>query len=160
MNETAPRPISGLGATRPSWCPPASVPRDVCEIKYPMDLPIIGVTEVGLPIYRVTYDAMKAATQRLPEFLPEIYDAVNPYVERLQGEIIDRVVRTAEYEADYLSDKLLRDKVDPRVAAMTDDIERRAQKITNEALLTGLALTGAVLLGGGVAIWWLKQKRS
>jgi hypothetical protein len=154
MRETTPRPISALGATRPDWCPPERVPRDVCEIKYPMDLPIIGVTEVGLPVYRVTYDMMEAATQRLPEFLPQIYQDLQPYI----ADLTDDVVRTVEYEADFLADKMMREQVEPVIEEFTDELEVRANKLVNELLVTTAALSGAVIIAVGVAAWWVRSK--
>jgi hypothetical protein len=157
VRELAPRAVTGLGATRPAWCPPAEVPRDVCEITYPMDLPVLGVTKVGLPVYRVVYDAMNAAADQLPAVLPELEAAVQPAVDRMVARISDDMARTVEYEVDYLTDKLMREEINPLVEKFTTDAELRASKLVNEILVTTAALSAGVVIAVGVAAWWIKR---
>jgi hypothetical protein len=145
VRELVPRAVTGLGATRPAWCPPAEVPRDVCEIK------------VGLPVYRVVYDAMNAAADQLPQVLPELEAAVQPAVDRMVARISDDMARTVEYEVDYLTGKLMREEINPLVEKFTSDAELRASKLVNEILVTTAALSAGVIIAVGVAAWWIKK---
>jgi hypothetical protein len=154
MRETAPRPIMGLGAVRPSWCPPATVPQDVCEIKYSVDIPYVGREEVGLPIYRVTYDALQAVSKFLPERLPEWYAAALPYIENLRRDTVEELTEVLEREVDYLSSELMAREVDPRIA----DIEDKVRGITNELVVTTAALSGAVMIVVALSAWWIRRK--
>jgi len=154
MRETLARPLTGLGATRPTWCPPAEVPQDVCEIKYSVDLPLIGREQVGLPVYRVTYDALQAVTQFLPERLPEWYEAAKPYIDNIRRETIADATKVIEQEADYLASELMEREVDPRLA----DVETRVNGIAKEIMVATAALSGAVMITVGVAAWWIRRK--
>jgi len=157
MIESIPRPIAGLGAVatavRPSWCPPAEVPRDPCEIAYPVDIPLIGRETVGVPVYRMVYDAMQAGTKFLPEYLPEVWQQLQPYI----AEVQDDVVRTIEYEADYLADELLDKKVMPRLNAVTDELVGTATGWRDEILMTLMAVGAASIIAVGVSAWWINK---
>jgi len=158
MRELFAQPLMGLGATaqatRPSWCPPAQVPRDVCEVQYPVDIPIIGVENVGLPIYRVTYDALQAVSRFLPERLPEWYAAAQPYIDNIRRDTIDEATKVIERETDYLASQLMEREVDPRLA----DAEGRIRDIAKELLVTTAALSGAVMIVVGISAWWIRRK--
>lgn len=153
MNETTPRAI-GLGAARPGWCPPAEVPRDPCEIKYPVDIPIIGVEQVGVPVYRIVYDAMQAGTKFLPEYLPQVWQQLQPYI----GQLTDHAVRTIESEADYLAEKLLDEQVMPRVDVLHEELIDDANELRDELLVTILAVGAASILCIGLAAWWINER--
>ena len=154
MIESIPRPLSALGATRPSWCPPAEVPIDPCEIRYPVDIPIIGRRSVGVPVYRLVHDAMQAGTRFLPEYLPQVWNELQPYL----GELTDRVVRTVEYEADYLADELLDNKVMPRLEIVKEDLYGYVRAWRDEILITILAAAAASVVAIGVGAWWVNKR--
>lgn len=154
MIELTPRPVGALGETRPSWCPPASVPRDPCEIRYPVDIPLIGVEEVGIPVYRVVNDAMQAADRFLPDYLPSYYAHLQPYI----AAEVDNLVRTAEYEADFLADKLLKEKVDPRVEAAKQNLYANLDSVVTEILATVVITGAASLIAIGVGAWWVNRR--
>ena len=99
MYRTAPKVLSGLGATRPSWCPGTSMSagqRDPCEIEYAFDLPLVGKTSFGLPIPAMTNDAINAVQARLPQLLdqslPVVYQKLQPYIDDLTDFVIPGVV--------------------------------------------------------------------
>jgi hypothetical protein len=126
----------------------------VCEIQYPVDIPIIGREDVGLPIYRVTYDALQAVSKFLPERLPEWYATALPYIENLKRDAMDDVTQVVEREVDYLASELMSREVDPRLA----DAEVKLKSLGNELMITSAALSGAVILAVGVAAWWVRSK--
>jgi hypothetical protein len=79
---------------------------------------------------------------------------LQPYI----ADLTDDVVRTVEYEADFLADKMMREQVEPVIEEFTDELEVRANKLVNELLVTTAALSGAVIIAVGVAAWWVRSK--
>jgi hypothetical protein len=134
------------------------VPRDPCEIKYQVDIPLIGVEEVGIPVNRITYDAMQAATDRLPQFMPEIYSTIEPYADRLLGRVTEDVIETVEFEAPYLADKLLEEKIMPRAEILKENLIANVENVVEEILVTLLAVGGATIVAVGVGAWWVNRK--
>jgi hypothetical protein len=155
FNESTPRPLLGLGATaRPSYCPALNTSVDPCEMKYSVDIPIVGRTEVGVPVSQMVDDAIASAVKRLPAYLPTVMAQMQPYIAALEED----VVKTIEYEADYLADELLQTKVDPRVTTVVADVTAQAQALKNEILVTLAAIGASMLIGVGVSAWWLNRE--
>jgi hypothetical protein len=130
------------------------VPRDVCEIKYPVDIPLIGVEEVGVPVYRLVHDAMQAGMRFLPQYLPQAWNEVQPYINELKADVIADV----EYEADYLADKLLDTHVMPRVENLKEETFASVRHWRDEILLTLMAVGAASVVAVGVGAWWVNQR--
>jgi len=130
------------------------VPQDVCEIKYSVDLPLLGREQVGLPVYRVTYDALQAVSDFLPERLPEWMATAQPYIDNIRRETIAEATKVIEQEADYLASELMTREVDPRLA----EVETKVRDISKEIMIATAALSGAVMITVGLAAWWIRRK--
>jgi hypothetical protein len=128
----------------------------VCEIQYSVDIPYIGREDIGLPIYRVTYDALQAVSKFLPERMPEWVATAQPYIDNLRRETMEEVTQVVEREVDYLASELMSREVDPRLA----DAEVKLKSLGNEIMITSAALSGAVIVAVGVAAWWIRRKVS
>ncbi len=158
--ECTPRQLFGLGAaTRPSWCPPINESVDPCEMRYSVDIPIIGRTDVGVPINRMVNDAMQSATQQLPAYLPIFMQQVQPYIDSTVAAIEADAVKTIEYEVNYLTRELMTKQVDPRVTALVDEVTAEANALKDEVLKTLMILGATILLGVGVSAWWINRER-
>lgn len=144
----------GLGATRPSYCAPVDTSTDPCEMRYSVDIPVVGRTDMGVPVDRIVADAMESAVRRLPSYLPVIYSQLQPYIAAIE----DDVVRTVEYEADYLADQMLQTKIDPRVTALVDEVTADANALKDEILTTLMAIGAALIIATGVGAWWVNRE--
>jgi hypothetical protein len=136
----------------------AQAGRDPCEVRYEVDIPLIGVTEVGLPIERATHDAIQSAVARLPQYLPQVYDQATPYIDDILAKAMDRAVRTAEYEADYLADKMMEEKVMPRVETLKENLVANVGNFVEEILVTVVAVGAASIIAVGVGAWWVNRR--
>lgn len=139
---------------RPSHCPPVNSSPDACEMQYSVDIPLIGRDTVGVPIYQMVDDALKSATQQLPQYLPTFYQQLKPYVAAIE----DDLVRTMEYELPFLADDLMADQVDPRIDGLLEDVTGKVEVLKDEVLATVLATGAALVVAFGVGIWYLKQR--
>ena len=152
MIESSPRALA-LGAVRPAHCPSETSPPDPCAVRYKINLPVWGEDYVTVPIYRMVDDALLSATQRLPVYLPQLWQQMQPYLAELQAD----VVRTIEYEVPFLTRAAL-DEAMPRVEELRRQVTGDAESLRDELLIGILAAGAASIVAIGVAAWWINQR--
>jgi hypothetical protein len=146
--------LLGLGATaRPAYCPSTNSTPDPCEFRYSVDIPLIGREEVGVPIFRMVDDAMKAGTQTLPVYLPTFYQELQPYIAMAR----DSIYKDVQALAPDLLDDLLKKQVMPKVDALKDNVLAEADVMKQDLLVTVLATAGMLMIAVGVSAWWIKR---
>ena len=147
-------PMEGLGATRPTWCPPTVAGRpDPCEIRYSVDLPIIGREIVGVPLNQVISDAMTQFSQRLPSLLQEAYLRARPLIDEQKAEAIADLQVAAR---DFV-DKTMKEKIRPELERQKTDAFARAEVLKDDATVKAAVIAGVLVVAMAAAAWWLKR---
>jgi len=149
--------LSGLGA-RPGWCPTSTYnaehpPQDPCEIRYSVDLPIVGRTDMALPIDQMTNDAIIGAVKVLPatldSALPTIYSKAQPYINNLLAD--------AQSTAEDALQHALNTIILPQIEKQKEEVLAQAETLRDEALKTVLAVGVMIVVAVGAAAWWIKS---
>jgi hypothetical protein len=102
----------------------------------------------------MTNDAMQAATDWLPQYLPTYYAQLLPYINEQKA----AVMRDIEQWAPGLVDELLEQEVLPEVDRLTDIAVAHAENLRDELVLALLGMTGTIVIAVGTAAWWINYR--
>jgi hypothetical protein len=121
-----------------------------------MKMPVIGEGTFKMPVSQMTNDAMYAATQWLPQYLPEYYNQLLPYINAQKASIM------ADLDAwvPDMVDRLLEEEVLPEVEQLQSTTVAHAQNLRDEALLALVGMTVTIVVAVGTAAWWINRKEA
>lgn len=150
--------MNGAGLGAPSWCPPSSFLRDhpspdPCAITYKVDIPILGESDVKIPINQIINDIRLQLNQEMPGIIDNVWNQARPKIEQLVVDIQEELTRVAP---DITND-LIRQTVMPLVYAEIEKLLAEVDVMVGNVTKVMLGVGGAIVLSVGIAAWWLKS---
>jgi hypothetical protein len=147
----------GLGAV-PSWCPPTtysrtSPPADPCEIRYEFDLPVVGRTDVGVPVNQLVNDAWLHVQSLLPEIVEQVSIEARPRF----NELVTTLEGSIAHLLPDLMSEMIRTQIRPELEAQMIAAQARAGVVKEDVIRAAIGVTGTLAIAIGLAAWWMKQ---
>ncbi len=114
--------------------------------RYTLDLPVVGDTEVGVPVEKFTADILSEASSQFPGYVPKIVAALNPH--------IAQVKRYAIHDLQQFLDEYAVPEIEAQKANISAEIERLEGQASKWLVLYGLAIVAGV----GATTWYLSRR--
>jgi hypothetical protein len=121
---------------------------------YEVKLPVVGKTTLEVPVSQMTDDALRAATESFPRYLPTYYQQMLPYINEQKVAIMNDI----EQWTPGLLDMLIEQQVQPAVDNVIDTALAKVENIRDSAALALLGMTGAIIIAVGTAAWWIDHR--